>query len=189
MIRRVFCKGNQKLSKSEPGERELPTKLYHPLFTPHAQLGDFGLGIGLYFSTLRFIFLLTFLAGLLNIPNLIYYSGEEYSNSQVGVPDLLKGSAICTDTIWVPCPTCNTSTFETNRLATTITTNTIGLDTNLTFALLNNCDGATFEQGMINYGTMFLIIVGIFVLNRYLKKSTIAFDEDEQTAQVRINKK
>jgi hypothetical protein len=52
-VRKVFCKGGKELTRAEPGEREYPTKLYQPIFTPHKQLGDFGLGIGLYFSTLR----------------------------------------------------------------------------------------------------------------------------------------
>jgi hypothetical protein len=52
-FRKLFCKGGKELTRAEPGEREYPTKLYQPIFTPHKQLGDFGLGIGLYFSTLR----------------------------------------------------------------------------------------------------------------------------------------
>jgi len=181
MIRRVFCKGDQKLQKAEPGEREIPTKLYHPLWTPHKQLGDFGLGIGLYFSTLRAITLMTVLAGILNAPNLAYFSSDEYSNGQPGVPALLKGSAICTETVWVPCPatSCNSSVFELDRLATLVRN---GL--NETFALRNECVGATFQQGMINFGTLWLIFAGVYCLNRYLKKAQIAFDEDEQTAQV-----
>ena len=45
-FRRVFCKGKQQFERAEPGERDLATKLYSPLFTPHNQLGDWGLGIG-----------------------------------------------------------------------------------------------------------------------------------------------
>jgi hypothetical protein len=52
-VRKLFCKGGKELRRAEPGEREHPTKLYEPVFTPHKQLGDFGLGVGLYFSTLR----------------------------------------------------------------------------------------------------------------------------------------
>ena len=44
--RRVFCKGNQQLDRAEPGERSVPTALYSPVFTPHTQLGDWGLGVG-----------------------------------------------------------------------------------------------------------------------------------------------
>lgn len=45
-MRRVFCKGKQQFERAEPGERDLATKLYSPVFTPHNQLGDWGLGVG-----------------------------------------------------------------------------------------------------------------------------------------------
>jgi hypothetical protein len=79
IIRKVCCKANKKLERAEPGERLRPTALYQPIFTPHNQLGDFGLGIGLYFSTLRAITVITLLATLLNIPNFIYYASSEYT--------------------------------------------------------------------------------------------------------------
>jgi hypothetical protein len=63
-----FCKANKQLQRAEPGESEKPTRLYSPIFTPHKQLGDFGLGIGLYFSTLRAMSLLILAAGIINIP-------------------------------------------------------------------------------------------------------------------------
>jgi hypothetical protein len=38
---------------AEPGEKEKITKLY-PLSTPETDLADFGVGVGVYFFTLRF---------------------------------------------------------------------------------------------------------------------------------------
>ena len=141
----------------------------------------FSSSIGLYFSTLRAITVLTFLCGLLNIPNFMYFSGPIYSNGQPGVTNLLKGSAICTEEVWVPCVNCSEHnfTFSKQRFGTAITPNG---DT-LNFAIRNDCDGATFQQGMINYGTLLLVLVGIFVINAYQKKKEVEFDEDEQTAQ------
>jgi len=83
---------NAKLEKAEQGESYLQSKLYDPFFTALDQMGDFGLGFGLYFSTLRAIALVTFVAGLVSIPNMLYFSGEEYSNGQEGVHWALKGS-------------------------------------------------------------------------------------------------
>ena len=178
--RKLFCKANKQLSKAEPGENKLPTQLYQPIFTPHKQLGDFGLGIGLYFSTLRAITILTLLAGILNAPNLQYFSSLVYSNNQASMKaTLLKGSAVCTVTNWVPCPNCSQHKFPNYRLANA----TDAVNNTLTFALKNDCDGATLEQGMVNYGTLYLIILGVFALNLYLKRMEVAFDEDEQTAQ------
>lgn len=45
MIRK-WSKANKQLQRAEPGEAEHETRLYSTLFTPHKQLGDFGLGIG-----------------------------------------------------------------------------------------------------------------------------------------------
>ena len=93
-----LIKGNHRLEIAEPGERLHPTKLYSPISTPLSQMGDFGLGYGVYFSTLRYYALLCLLAGLLNIPNLLYFASDEYSSAGQNntISPLLKGSAICT---------------------------------------------------------------------------------------------
>lgn len=67
---------DRKLDKAEPGENDDPTRLYHPIFTPHSQLGDFGLGIGLYFTSLRAITLITFMAGLVSLYNIMYFASD-----------------------------------------------------------------------------------------------------------------
>ncbi len=93
-----FHRGERQMNIAEPGERELPTKLYSPITTPLSQMGDFGLGYGLYFSTLRSYAILSFLIGILNLPNLIYFASDEYSKGQNEIATTLKGSAICTGT-------------------------------------------------------------------------------------------
>lgn len=99
-VLRAFHRGERRLEKAEPGENTHKTKLYNPLTTPLSQLGDFGLGYGLYFSTLRAFSLLCFITGLLNIPNLLYFASEDYSLDQGNLTSsLLKGSAICTGTL------------------------------------------------------------------------------------------
>lgn len=184
-FRRLFCKGSKQLQRAEPGERNLPTELYRPIFTPHGQLGDWGLGIGLYFSTLRAVTVLTFFAGLLNIPNFMYFSGSDYSDGQPGVDARLTlGSAVCTETVWVPCadpcPTDDDNAFTSRRVRRMNHTET---GEEVTFTLKNLCDGATLEQGFINYGTLVLVLVGIFLFSVYLKIMEVRYDEDEQTAQ------
>jgi hypothetical protein len=184
MIRKM-SKANKSLDRAEPGENKVPTKLYSPIFTPLSQMGDFGLGIGLYFSTLRAMTLLTLLAGLINIPNLIYFSGPEYSDSQPGVNPLLQGSAICTKQVWVPCPNCTVSDFKDakDRLAVSAVTGENGSTANLTFALQNACVGATLQQGLVSYGTLICVLLGVVAVNAYQKYREIKYDEDEQTAQ------
>ena len=124
--------------------------------------------------------MLTLLAGILNTPNFMYFSSDEYSSEQPGiVRDLLKGSAVCTDTVWVPCPDCQSDDFEDGRIANGIKTD----GTIATFALHNDCVGATIEQGFINFATLMFIMLGTIGLTMYLRRMEVAFDEDEQTAQ------
>ncbi|CAB9522978.1 protease [Seminavis robusta] len=106
----LFLSGKTKetFPMSIMGERHLATRLYDPKITPVSQMGNFGLGVGLYFSTLRALMFLTFICGLMSIPNFVFYSSAEYSQEQPNVSTLLKGSAICTNTKWVPCPDCGT---------------------------------------------------------------------------------
>lgn len=190
-IKKKVFKGNRKMDIAVPGENKYETKLYHPITTPLSQMGDFGLGVGLYFSTLRAITILMLLAGIMNIPNFIYFGSNEYSNRQEGVQWFLKGSAVCNVHEWVPCPECTARQFRNaeerlqvvqgywdgNGDGTNITT------TEMTFALKNKCDGAIFRVGMVNFGTTLLILTGMLFMRFYLQKMEVKFDEDEQTAQ------
>ena len=166
------------LQSVEPGDRKYPSLLYSPILTPLNQMGDFGIGFGLYFCTLRGIALLSFLAGILNIPNLLYYAGPDYSQNQEGgdVPWFLRGSAACNVQKWVPCPTCKASDF-TRAEERFVQVDGFG------FALKNMCDGATYQMGMINFGSTLLFILGMIVLGCYLDHMEVIFDEDEQTTQ------
>lgn len=98
---RKFQKADKKLDRAEPGENDFKTRLYSPIYTPHKQLGDFGLGIGLYFSTLRAIALITFLLGLVSVYNINYFASDSYMpeiNRTLIETSLIRGSAVCTNT-------------------------------------------------------------------------------------------
>jgi len=182
-IKHRFQKGNKIMERAERNENILPTKLYEPVWTPHNQLGDWGIGWGLYFASVRGWMVLCLLAGLMSIPNMIYFAGQEYSNGPVTDEPLLRASAICTDTDWVPCPFCSGLTrreLPYDRLAYVYNEN---LQLNITFAIKNNCDGTTVISGMVNFGVVLLVLVGLFVFNRYLMKMEAIYKSDEQTAQ------
>jgi hypothetical protein len=172
------------LKAADPGESRLETKLYSVYNTPLSQLGDFGLGIGLYFSTLQFLAILTFFAGLISLPNLSYYMSTAYSSlgqvGQISAPSL--GSAICTAQEFVVCEDCSFDQFrvgvDDTRLA--MSQNVTG---STSFALKNNCLGAEMPQGMVNLASLLFVFVGIMVMNVYQQRKAVEFDEDEQTAQ------
>ena len=65
-------------NRAEPGEYERPTKLYPILGTSDEDMSDFGIGVALYFSTIKYLCGLCLLAGLINIPNILYFSSDAY---------------------------------------------------------------------------------------------------------------
>mmetsp|Transcript_21234 Transcript_21234/g.32376 ORF Transcript_21234/g.32376 Transcript_21234/m.32376 type:complete len:1003 (-) Transcript_21234:251-3259(-) len=173
--------------KADPGETKLPTELYPYLTTPEGQLGDFGIGIGIYFWSMRRFSCMCFIAGLLYIPLIHYYRSDDYSKGPHPSRDswVLRGSAICTDTMWVPCPTCvdNEDKFDRNRLAIGILETDGDDDGNeVYFALRNLCSGNNWEQGLNHLGVTFFMFVSIFVLSWLLSKGELKFDEDNLTA-------
>ncbi len=153
------------------------------LFSPIDQMGDFGLGVGLYFGTLRAFTLLLILAGIMNIPNFMFFAGPKYSDRQKGMAWWLKGSAACNVHEWVPCMDCldNSPLHEREEVRLQTVTNADGQV--MTFVLKNMCDGAQFRVGMVNFGTILLVICGMVAITVFLKKKHVEFDLDEQTAQ------
>ena len=114
----------------------------------------------------------------------MYFNSDEYMSADLRaeVPFLLRGSAICLNTSWVPCPTCDCSStgqWSGDRCGHARSSN----GTELTFILKNNCDGAVWEVGIINYVTMVMVFLATLGLGIYLRKQEVKFDEDEQTAQ------
>ncbi|KAL7436768.1 hypothetical protein ACHAXH_007776 [Discostella pseudostelligera] len=180
---RLVHKGN--LNRAKPGESNVPTRLYSPFFTPLSQLGDFGIGVGLYFSSLRAVAFIALVAGCINLPNILYYASDAYSNSQPGIDYLLKGSAICTEQVWVPCPNCSIDEFHysRSRIGGTATVTPDGELQTLVFALKNACDGATFRVGLMNMASLGFILFAFGALTLYQRRKQITYDEQEQTAQ------
>ena len=180
--RGCFQRGD--LSKAEPGESKYPTRLYCSLCTSLSQLGDMGIGIGLYFSSLRAVAFITLVAGLISIPNILYFASDDYSKGQPGVRLLLRGSAICTEQTWVPCPTCAVSNFvDRSRIGGAVTSDPNGGLRTLAFARKNTCDGATFFVGIVNMAGLGWVLLAMASLWLYQRRQQIKFDERIQTAQ------
>ena len=79
-------------------------------------MGDFGAVVGLYFSTLQKFAIMTFIAGLINIPALDYLNFDNYSpDGRHDIPILLKASVICTAMTWETCFTCTESDWDPSK--------------------------------------------------------------------------
>ena len=123
---------NRKYCRAGPGE-DGSTTLYPVIDTPLEDMADFGVGVGMYFQTLRFFAIVTFVAGCLSLPAIYSYNDSHYApqfitNDPSFGGDLImnsptmnsaridgstdagffeKYSAVCLNRKYQPCPTCS----------------------------------------------------------------------------------
>eukprot|EP00587_Corethron_hystrix_P000893 CAMPEP_0113301106 /NCGR_PEP_ID=MMETSP0010_2-20120614/2474_1 /TAXON_ID=216773 ORGANISM="Corethron hystrix, Strain 308" /NCGR_SAMPLE_ID=MMETSP0010_2 /ASSEMBLY_ACC=CAM_ASM_000155 /LENGTH=1064 /DNA_ID=CAMNT_0000154675 /DNA_START=1736 /DNA_END=4930 /DNA_ORIENTATION=+ /assembly_acc=CAM_ASM_000155 len=179
---------SKNMDRVEPGESDHPTALYPAIFTPFSQLGDFGLGIGLYFYNLRAMAILIFLVGLVSYPTAIFYQSDAYQttngismrNNNENSIWLTWGSAICFHKKWVPCPNCTINNFETEseyRFATAYD------GTTAPFALKNMCTPPTFSIFIWNFLAIVIVTIGIIFISKSQDKHLEEMDMNEQTTQ------
>lgn len=195
-FRAIFCSRHKKFDRAEPGEDDDPSRLY-PIWLPHKQLGDFGLGIGLYFSTLRALIFVTFICGCISMYNILYFASDEYDSgrasnvsAKITISNIyLLGSALCSSLEWVPCPTCDCREEDDSPLQwgllpphrCAVATAIDGSE--LTFALKNDCDGTRWQLAATNFVTVVFLVIAVIFIGIYMNKEEVAFDEDEQTTQ------
>eukprot|EP00548_Thalassiothrix_antarctica_P005206 CAMPEP_0194140552 /NCGR_PEP_ID=MMETSP0152-20130528/10088_1 /TAXON_ID=1049557 /ORGANISM="Thalassiothrix antarctica, Strain L6-D1" /LENGTH=957 /DNA_ID=CAMNT_0038838841 /DNA_START=36 /DNA_END=2912 /DNA_ORIENTATION=+ len=181
-----------KLVKAEEGEREVKTKLYSVCSTPERELSDFGLGVGIYFWTLRITVVICLIAGCISIPNIMYFHSEEYDGNAGNYDGTdhswlfnfaVSYSAVCTDTTWVPCVDCgeNVSYWDSFtgglfRYATTSAVNSEGLF----FVKRNNCS-VGYKQGLYAFSTLVFVVLSIIIMNLVSRRREVQLDESQQT--------
>uniref|UniRef100_A0A7R9VPM3 CSC1/OSCA1-like cytosolic domain-containing protein n=1 Tax=Pseudictyota dubia TaxID=2749911 RepID=A0A7R9VPM3_9STRA len=175
------------LQRAEPGETS-DTELYGAFRTPEAALNEWGIGVGIYFSTVRIMSIMFLLCGLINVYNIIYYRSEAYNGAggQSGLILPLKGTAICTNREWVVCEDgCDRTDqsgwkYRQEQYATGIDPFT---GNQLTFVQRTLCLGAQLPQGMINFASLIFLVLCFALLTWYQIKREVRFDEDKSTAR------
>jgi len=172
-----------KLVKAEHGERDVKTQLYNVFTTPERDLGDFGLGIGIYFWTLKMLVAICFVAGCISIPNILYFESDEYDSSDRDSSDrslinfALQGSAVCRDTEWVLCPDCEGKSWDSLSKGLFRYANTTD---GLFFVLRNNCQ-INYEQGIYAFATLTFAVLSIIIMNLVSRRREVQLDESQQT--------
>lgn len=177
------------MEKASPGEYDRETKLYSTFGTPLSELGKFGIGIGLYFTTLCAIGIITFIAGIINTPLIAYYESDKYrGDSNLPQSVFLAGSAICTNRTWVACEGC-TANFAEKELRTNMIAK-VGMGSfdeiqsdALVFVNKNWCEFPPFEYAIIPFISVCFLYIAFVALDRYLELAEVRYDENEQTAQ------
>jgi len=175
-------KGKGKYARAEPGEKGRKTLLYPIWSTPEADMADFGIGVGLYFSTMSALSLILLVAFGINVPNLMYFSSDEYSaETQESLRLSFRGSSICPDSTFEPCPTCTLEDWQ--KYPATYTRYAVSeMDSSLHFIKVNHCSiGETV--GVFGYASLVFVAVAVYMMLIWLKHRTTKFDEAEQTAQ------
>lgn len=176
-----FVKRNEKrdtLLRAKYGERDEPTRLYNFITTPESEFADFGIGLAVYFWTVRMLALIMLIAGFINLPTMIFFSSTDYSEQgQSNVSSIgIVGSAICTEQVWKACPTCTRndwSDFPTayQRFASA---------GSLTFILRNECR-IRLSEGIVALVSLLFVCISIYIMGRVSRRREVEYDEQLQT--------
>ena len=174
------------LQRALPGETG-ETELYKYFKTPETSFKDWGVGIALYFATMRSFALFLFIGGLFSIRNIIYFASDDYDD-QIGRVNtwLLRGSAICNSTLWVECEDefCNLERME----GAGVTYAQSLTDENMIFVQRSACpvsdsnDNDLLKAGFWNMAVQILLILTTIVFSIFQSRQQTIIDEDILTA-------
>jgi hypothetical protein len=168
----------RKYSRAEIGEKQ-PTKLYPVYDTPLADMADFGIGVGMYFQTVKYFGVVTFLAGCISIPIMIFYQSESYSfGGKQSLNFVERWSAVCTDTQFQPCPSClreDWSSFprDLGRLL-------FAQNDEMKFILVNQCN-LNDAFGFFSIATLLFVICAVYLFVYLQRLYRLYLDEGVQT--------
>jgi hypothetical protein len=169
------------MRRAEPGENTGDTELFSPFKTPESSLIEWGVGVDLYFISLRFFAVLMAFAGVVHIQSMIYFASRNYNEDATEtsldmIKWMLRGSAVCTDTQWVVCTDCRKDQWEDDkgRLG-------VAEDGETLLVLRNMCKGVTRETVYANLATLVILLAFVALFSYYLRLREIRFDEDKVT--------
>lgn len=133
------------------------------------------MGVLMYFASVRWLSCILLVAFLIQLPYYLYFRSEEYSDFQEGLSSALKGSAICTRQVWMPCPDCFEGNVpESNHFAEAES------DPTLKFILVNDCN-PSFQTTMFCLIACAFVFISFFVMQRYLANQEEELEEEEKS--------
>jgi hypothetical protein len=166
------------MRRAEPGESTEPTELYPPT-TPSSSLIEWGIGVDLYFSTVRFMSWILLVAGFLHLPVARYYASDDYSPEGNDLEHVIRGTAVCTSGEWVACQNaqaCNAKDWDGTSAARARYAQ--DADGNI-LVFRNTCDGGNFAHAFVNWVCLIFLIVAVALVSLYLRAREVRFDEDK----------
>ena len=149
----------------------MKTRIY-PLLCPERELADWGIGVGMYFSRLRYLSGVFLVAFLIQLPLYQYYRDESYNGIST-----FKGSAACINQVWKPCPTCIETDFEGSRFME------VQRETSaspLVFVKVNDCS-VDFNHILFSWIACIFVLGSMLVMTLHERYKAIKLDEIQQT--------
>jgi Cytosolic domain of 10TM putative phosphate transporter len=168
--------------RANRGEQDMKTYLYPVMETPETDLADFGQGIGIYFYSLRMLSVLLFMAGIMSIPNLIFFSSTEWNpNFEFDYFHILRTSAVCTTQPWKACPNCTRSDWS-GLFPPTYDRYAETLDGQMAFIRINDCH-ITRTAGLVGMITMIVVVLGVWLISKAANWRDSVLDRAQQTTR------
>mmetsp|Transcript_37390 Transcript_37390/g.112020 ORF Transcript_37390/g.112020 Transcript_37390/m.112020 type:complete len:983 (-) Transcript_37390:2665-5613(-) len=153
------------------GEADRPTALYPIWKTPVKELSEFGVSVRMYFSTLRALTIFMILAGVLHLPLMGYFW---FYGTKGGIWWVVMGSAVCDDTEWVECRSCNEDQYSDMYPPYRIDGQ---------YARKNVCNFQDWlVPGLLGYVSTVVLLASFGVWFYLQGRAEVLFDEDVQTA-------
>lgn len=180
MLPRHFTRNNNNgaLTKSPIGS-STGTELYSVWSTPEKELGDFGIGVGIYFWTLKWLSFILLVGGILSIPSMKHYRSSGYDSNVDAASNLfLRSSAECSEFKWAACPTCTADQWmkwpsDPDQYASTE-------DGKLHFIVVNQCSTSS-SQFWSSYASLIFVSLSVFALLQIARRREAEIDEAAQT--------
>mmetsp|Transcript_23023 Transcript_23023/g.32432 ORF Transcript_23023/g.32432 Transcript_23023/m.32432 type:complete len:948 (+) Transcript_23023:108-2951(+) len=167
--------------KANPGAEGEKTALYPVITTPQYAFREWGIGVALYFQNIRSTFMILLVAGLISIPNIVFFRSSRYggdSHDQSAIPLFIRGSALCVAQTKATCESgyCNTDLMDEKGYY-----NYESVNGNVE-VYRSSCEGTTWLTGMVNLASLLFAIIATTAWFIYEQYSITKEDEGIQTA-------
>lgn len=163
----------------DPGiEKE--SKLYGFFTTPSRAFSEWGIGVALYFQSLKMFSMALLVACIISIRNIAFYQSVDYHGKDHDILYKYYGSAICESYEYVTCEEsyCNMEEMGRNNIPYWISRE---LDEVTVFVRKNVCN-ITGSTIMNSYITILFLLTFTLFFGWYQKKLAVRLDEDLITA-------
>ena len=181
--------GEKDYHDDDEDKDKIKSKLYS-LRTAASSLNDFGLGVTLYFRTMKLFAMILFVGGLASARNIMYFNSSDYDERDDNFNWMLKGSAICTTTEWVPCEENFCDVDRMKKADVTFASFDNGADGDTTYfvqrlkcPVQDSNDSDILKAGLCNFGTLLIFILFTAAFYHFQSRQEKFLDENYVTAK------